>query len=222
LGTTTSGSAPHEVAGLALPRVHLDEVLRAGFHWSGLPRTGPEPPWAGPGTPHVEAGPPGGLSLRASQGARTSLPAREGVRSRHVPLSAWPPDPRGPAPPRVPVGATADLRVRCRHVSHRRKPSAGSQPACRIKCGRRRRALSEQGMGRPLTGWTGTNDNTISPPDTEAARQLPRQALKTQRCAHGRQVMMTSYSLEQQCMLLQWTESVVRHFIMTSTCGCRG
>ena len=70
----------------ALPRVHMDEVLRAGFHGSGLPRTGPEPPWAGPGTPHVEAGPPGGLSLRASQGARTPLPAREGVRSRHVPL----------------------------------------------------------------------------------------------------------------------------------------
>jgi len=49
------------VAGPALPRVHLDEVLRAGFHRSGLPRTGPEPPWAGPGTSHVEAGPPGGL-----------------------------------------------------------------------------------------------------------------------------------------------------------------
>jgi len=34
--------------------------------------------------------------------------------------------------------------------------------------------------------------------------------------------MMTSYWLEQQCTLLQWTESVVRRFIMTSTRGCRG
>ena len=188
MGTTTSGSAPHEVAGPALPRVHLDEVLRAAFHGSGLPRTGPEPPWAGPGTPHVEAGPPGGLSLRTSQGAWTPDPVPRSGRGSEPPCApvgaaARPP---GPAPPRVPVGATADLRVRCRHVSHRRKPSAGSQPACRIKCGWRRHALSEQGMGRPLTGWTGTNDNTVSPPVTEAARQLPRQALKTQCRTHER------------------------------------
>ena len=78
------------MAGPALPRVHLDEVLRAGFHGSGLPWAGLEPPWAGPGTPHVEAGPPGGLSLRASQGARTPLPAWEGVRRRHVSLWARP------------------------------------------------------------------------------------------------------------------------------------
>jgi len=129
---------------------------------------------------------------------------------------------RGPEPPRAPVGAAADPRVRCRHVSHRRESSASSQPSCRIKWWWLRRALPEQGMGRPLTDWTGTNDNKVNPPVTEAARQLPRQALKTQRRAHGRWVMMISYWLEQQCMLLQWTEFVVRRFIMTSTRGCRG
>ena len=40
-------------------------------HGSGPPRTGPEPSRAGPGPLQVEAGPPGGLSHRASQGTWT-------------------------------------------------------------------------------------------------------------------------------------------------------
>ena len=56
----------------------------------------------------------------------------------------------------------------------------------RIKCEWLRRALLPLGTGQLLSVHTGS-------PDTEAARQLPRQALKTQRRAHGRRVMMTSY-----------------------------
>jgi len=161
-------------------------------------------------TPADRSRTPVGWSWNPTCGSRTSRrpePSSQSGRSDPVPRSGRGPEPprvpqvrasapcsdRGPESPRVPVGAAADLRVRCRHVSHRRKPSGGSQPACRIKCWRRRRALSEQGMGHPLTGWTGTNDNTVSPPVTEAARQLPRQALKTQHRAHGQRVMMISY-----------------------------
>ena len=73
-------------------------------HGSGPPRTGPEPPRAGPGHLQVEAGPPGGLSHQASG---PPLPARAGVRSRHVPLWAWPPTP-GSGAATCPTGA--DLR----------------------------------------------------------------------------------------------------------------
>ena len=61
----------------------------------------------------------------------------------------------GPELPQAPVGAAADPRVRLRHVSHRGEPSAGSQAACRIKCGWLRRALPDQGMGRLLVDCTG-------------------------------------------------------------------
>jgi len=66
-------------------------------HGSGPPRTGPEPPRAGPGPLQVEAGPPGGLSHRASQGTQT----------QHY-LG------RNPEPSQAPVGAAADPRVRRR------------------------------------------------------------------------------------------------------------
>ena len=55
-------------------------------HGLGPPRTGPEPPRAGPGPLQVEAGPPGGLSHRASQGTRTQHPIWVGVRSPRKPL----------------------------------------------------------------------------------------------------------------------------------------
>ena len=116
-------------------------------HGPGPPRTGPEPPRAGPGPLQVEAGPPGGLSHQASQAQASGppLPARAGVRSRHVPLWARPPTPgsgaatcptgadlrtsapcsgRGPEPPRPPLGVAADPWVRCRHMSHKRESSA--------------------------------------------------------------------------------------------------
>ena len=64
-------------------------------HGPGPPRTGHEPPRAGSGPLQVEAGPPGGLSHQASQAQASGppLPARAGVRSRHVPLWARPPTP---------------------------------------------------------------------------------------------------------------------------------
>ena len=76
-------------------------------HGPGPPRTGPEPPRAGPGPLQVEAGPPGGLSHQASQAQATGppLPARAGVRSRHVPLWAWPPNP-GSGATMCPTGAS--------------------------------------------------------------------------------------------------------------------
>ena len=46
------------------------------------------------------------------------------------------------------------------------------QPTCRFKCGWMRRALPEQGMGRPLTGWTSVNDNTVSSLVTEAGSKV--------------------------------------------------
>ena len=114
-------------------------------HGPGPPRTGPEPPRAGPGPLQVEAGPPGGLSHRASQGTRTQQPIWVGspepsqapvgaaadprVRRRHVSHRAdlrtfAPRLGRGPEPPRAPVGTAADPRVRCRHVSNRHESSA--------------------------------------------------------------------------------------------------
>ena len=114
-------------------------------HESGPLQTGPESPRAGPGPLQVEAGPPGGLSHRASQGTRTQHPIWVGVRSPRKPLWARPPTPgsgaatsptgptsgpppprlgRVPEPPRAPVGAATDPRVRCRHVSHRHEFSA--------------------------------------------------------------------------------------------------
>ena len=60
-------------------------------HGSGSPWIGPEPPRAGPGPLQVEAGPPGGLSHRASQGTLTQHPIWVGVRSLRKPLWARPP-----------------------------------------------------------------------------------------------------------------------------------
>ena len=76
-------------------------------HGPGPPRTGPEPPRARPGPLQVEAGPPGGLSHQASQAQASGppLPARAGVRSRHVPLWARPPTP-GPGAATCPTGAS--------------------------------------------------------------------------------------------------------------------
>jgi len=54
---------------------------------------------------------------------------------------------RGPEPPRAHVGAAADPRVRCRHVSHRRGPPDLRSPigqgsgAATSPCGRGRRPL---------------------------------------------------------------------------------
>jgi len=97
--------------------------------------------------------------------------ARPLARRRHVSHRGPDPSPhscRGPEPPRAIVGASASPMVRHRHVSHGRESSAGSQPTCRIKCGRLRRALPEQSIGRPPTRWTDANDNTVSPLVTEA------------------------------------------------------
>jgi len=141
------------MAGPVPPRVHMDEVLRAGYHRSGLPRTGPESPRAGPRNPHVEARPPGGLSLLSSQGARTPLPARIGVRSRHVLLWARLPDPR----------------VRCRHVSHMREPpdpasSSGRGPEllrASMGAGVRRRHVSHR-CEPPLPTRIGVRSRHVS------------------------------------------------------------
>jgi len=40
---------------------------------------------------------------------------------------------RGPEPPRAPVGAAADPRVRCRHVSHRRGPPLPARAGVRSR-----------------------------------------------------------------------------------------
>jgi len=114
-------------------------------HGSGPPRTGPKPPWAGPGPLQVEARPPTCLSLRSQPRGPDPAPysgrglepsqapvgaaADPRVRRRHVSHRAglWSSAPRlgrGPEPPRAPVGAAADPRVRCRHVSHRHESSA--------------------------------------------------------------------------------------------------
>ena len=104
-------------------------------HGSGPPRTGPEPPRAGPGPLQVEAGSPGGLSHRASQGTRTQHPIWVGVRSPRKPLWARPPTPgsgaatcpTGPASgPPLPAWAG----VRNRHVPlWARPPTLGSGAA---------------------------------------------------------------------------------------------
>ena len=102
-------------------------------HGPGPPRTGPEPPRAGLGPLQVEAGPPGGLSHQASQAQASGppLPARAGVRSRHVPLWARPPTP-GSGAATCPTGA--DLRTSA--------PRSGRGPEPpRPPCGRGRRPL---------------------------------------------------------------------------------
>jgi hypothetical protein len=75
--------------------------------------------YRGPGQPQplrVEVGPPGGLCAWAGLGARTSLPTREEVRCRHLPL--W-----------------KRLLSQLYHVSGGSQPSAGGQPNYHIKCG---------------------------------------------------------------------------------------
>jgi hypothetical protein len=114
---------------------------------------GPGPPRDGLGPPRVEAGPLGGLSAWASQGAWTSHPSEEEVRCRHVPLRKHPLNQH-------------------HHVSDEFQPSARSQPNYRIKCGWLGCACLRQGMGCPLTRWAGMGDNTVSPPVTEAARHV--------------------------------------------------
>ena len=105
-----------------------------------------------------------------------------GVRSRHVPRDPDLPSRSGGGPelPRAPVGAAADPRVRLRHVSHRGELSAGSQAACRIKCGWLRRVLPDQGMGRLLADCTGVTRQHGNPAGyrggsrvTEACGQIP-------------------------------------------------
>ena len=104
-------------------------------HGSGPPQTGPEPPRAGPGPLQVEAGPPGGLSHRASQGTRTQHPIWVGVRSPRKPLWARPPTP-GSGAATCPTGPTSGpplpawAGVRNRHVPlWARPPTPGSGAA---------------------------------------------------------------------------------------------
>jgi hypothetical protein len=130
------------------PYARNDEVLRNSYHEPGPPRDGLGPP-------HVEAGPLGGLSASASQGARTSHPTREGVRCRHVPLRKWPLNQH-------------------RRVCGGYQPSARSQPNYRMKCGWLGCAHPRQSMGCPLIHWAGMGDSTVSPLVTEGTRELPR------------------------------------------------
>jgi len=161
--TTASETAPHMMVGPVLLCVYKDEALSGGYHGSGPPQTGPEPlrdgsrpptcgsrtssrpepssqprgpdpaPYSGRGRSRQEllwARPltPGSGAATCPTGANlwTPLPTQVGLQSRHEPL--W--------------GASAEPRVQCRHVSHRRESFAVSQPACRIKRGWLRRALS--------------------------------------------------------------------------------
>jgi len=96
-----------------------------------------------------------GRTWASTSGSRTSgRPESSSQPGASLGTSA-PRSGRGPKPPRAPVGAAADPRVRLRHVSHRGEPSTGSQAACCIKCGWLRRALPDQGMGRLLADCTG-------------------------------------------------------------------
>ena len=104
-------------------------------HGSGPPRTGPKPPRARPGPLQVEAGPPGGLSHRASQGTRTQHPIWVGVRSSRKPLWARLPTP-GFGAATCPTGPTsrpplpAWAGVQNRHVPlWARPPTPGSGAA---------------------------------------------------------------------------------------------
>ena len=118
---------------------------------------------------------------------------RRWVRDLHVP-SGLPQ--KGLGPPRAypdPRELSAQLAARegsgaamCHADAGASLPLEAPSPT-RIKCEWLRRALLPLGMGAAF----------VSPhcgsSVTEAARQLPRQALKTQRRAHGQRVMMASY-----------------------------
>ena len=103
---------------------------------------------------------------------------------------------RGPGPPQVgpePPRGYPDPRELLAQLAAREGSGAATCHAdagasflleapspTRIKCEWLRRALLPLGTGQVLSVHT-------------VDRQIPRQALKTQRCAHERRVMMTSY-----------------------------
>ena len=116
------------------------------------------------------------------------------VRDLHVP-SGLPQ--MGPGPPRAyldPRELSAQLTAREGSGAATCHADAGAGANLpleapspdRIKCEWLRRALLPLGTGQLLSVHCGS-------PVTEAARQLPGQALKTQRRAYGQRVMMTSY-----------------------------
>ena len=95
----------------------------------------------------------------------------------------------GPGPPRAypdPRELSAQLAARegsgaatCHIDAGASLPLEAPSPT-RIKCEWLRQALLPLGTGQVLSVHT-------------VDRQIPRQALKTQRCAHERRVMMTNY-----------------------------
>ena len=113
---------------------------------------------------------------------------RRWVRDLHVPFGL---PQMGPGPPRAypdPCELSAQLAARegsGAATCHADVGAGASLPLetpspTRIKCERLRRALLPLGTGQFLSVHT-------------VDRQIPRQALKTQRRAHERRVMMTSY-----------------------------
>ena len=113
------------------------KALRSGNHGPRIrtPADRSEPPRAEPGPLQVEAGPPGGLSHRASQGTWTQHPIWVGVRSPRKPLWARPPTP-GSGAATCPTGPTSGpllpawAGVRNRHVPlWARLPTPGSGAA---------------------------------------------------------------------------------------------
>jgi hypothetical protein len=134
-------TSPHVLAGPVPPRARKDEVLRNIYHRPG-------PPWDGLGPPCVEAGSPRGLCAWASQGG-PELPSHQGG---------------GPVPPRAPEEAAAKpAPPRVRWIPAFCEKSAQLPHKCRwLGC-----AHPRQGIGCPLTCWTGMRVTMVSPPVTE-------------------------------------------------------
>ena len=109
---------------------------------SGLPQMGPGPRRAYPDHHEFSA------QLAAREGSRAATCHADAGTGASLPLEA-------PSPTRIkcerlrrallPLGTGQLLLV---HTVDR-------QPSCRIKCWWLGRALPEQGIGYPLTGWTG-------------------------------------------------------------------
>ena len=88
-----------------------------------------------------------GRTWASTSGSRTSRRPESSSQPGASLGTSAPHSGRGPEPPRAPVGAAADPRVRCRHVSHRRGPPDLRSPlgqgsgAATSPCGRGRRPL---------------------------------------------------------------------------------
>jgi hypothetical protein len=124
----------------------VDKVLRNGYR-------GPRPPQGGPGPYVRKPDPQGACAPVPTLATRTSLPAGEEVRCRHVPLGKRPLNQH-------------------RYVSGGSQLSVGSQPNYRIKMWVGEVRMLETGHGLPTVTLGRYADTTVSPPVTEAARRI--------------------------------------------------